>query len=66
MTDRRNHCRADPPRPSRNSKKCLQVWLDPKDYRRLYNITVERGESMAEVVRKMIRATPCEFEDNKS
>lgn len=53
MTDRRRQCRASPPRGQ--VSRAVTVYLDPSDYRRLYEITMQRGTSMAETLRQIIR-----------
>lgn len=36
----------------------VTVHLDPDDYRPLYELTMERGTSMSETLRQIIRDTP--------
>ena len=40
--------------------RTVTVLLDPDDYRQLYELTMERGVSMAETLRIIIRATKTE------
>jgi len=53
MTDKRRRCHATPP--GGRAPRCVQVLLDPEDYRALYEITMQRGLSMADTLRQIIR-----------
>jgi hypothetical protein len=53
MPDRRKRCKADPPKG--RASRFVSVYLSPDDYRRLYELTIERGTSMAETLRQIIR-----------
>lgn len=53
MTDKRKRCKASPP--VGRVGRMVTAYLDPADYRKLYEITMERGESMAETIRQLIR-----------
>ena len=55
MTDGRNHCRADPPKPF-IGKRTISAQVDHDDYRQLYELTMISGVSMQETIRRMIRA----------
>lgn len=59
MTDGRKRPRAEPPDDRRS--RFVTVYLDPADYRRLYEITMARGTSMAEALRQIIRETCNDF-----
>ena len=53
MPDKRKQCRAAPP--TGNVSRFVSVYLDPEDYRALYESTMERGTSMSEALRQIIR-----------
>lgn len=55
MTDRRKQCKATPP--GGKVGRMVAAYLEPADYRKLYEITMQRGESMAETIRQLIRET---------
>ena len=55
MTDKRKRCRADPP--GGKTKRQITAFLEPEDYRLLYELTMQRGVSMAETIRQIIRET---------
>ncbi|WP_161490472.1 ribbon-helix-helix domain-containing protein [Roseovarius indicus] len=55
MTDKRNRCKANPPH--KIGKRPVTVHLDPVDYRQLYELTMQRGVSMADTIRQIIRET---------
>lgn len=55
MSDGRKHCRAEPP--FKRGTKPVTVLLGPEDYRALYEITMQRGTSLAETLRQIIRET---------
>lgn len=56
QSDRRKRCRASPPHA--RGMRPVTAHLDPNDYRHLYEITMERGTSMSETLRQIIRDTP--------
>ena len=51
--DRRNRPRMEPPR--KVGKKAVTVQLAPDDYRRLFDLTLTEGVSMADTIRLLIR-----------
>lgn len=53
MSDRRKLCRAEPP--FTKGSKPVTVVLGPDDYRALYEATMQRGTSMQETIRQIIR-----------
>ena len=53
MTDKRKRCRAAVP--TGRVSRAVTAYLAPDDYRALYEITMERGTSMAETIRQIIR-----------
>lgn len=56
MADRRKTlCRAEPP--FKRGSKPVTVHLGPDDYRALYELTMQRGTSLAETLRQIIRET---------
>ena len=60
--DGRVRCRAAPPLPFK-SKRPVSLHLEWGDYYRLYMITMQRGTSMQETLRQLIRETPVKGED---
>lgn len=51
--DKRKRCHAAPPHA--RGKRPVTVHLDPDDYRLLYELTMQRGTSMMETLRQIIR-----------
>lgn len=43
--------------PQKIGKRCVQVYLDPADYRSLYEMALEENTSLQEVLRGLIRAS---------
>jgi len=56
MPDRRKRCHAAPP--GDRCSRSVSVYLSEDDYRKLYELTMERGTSMAETMRQIIREAP--------
>lgn len=53
MTDARNRCKATPP--GGKGSRPVVAHLAPDDYRLLYELTMQRGVSMADTMRQIIR-----------
>ncbi len=62
MPDQRKRCKATPP--VGQCGRFVTCNLNSYDYRRLYMFTMERGTSMAEAIRQLIREAKLEDSDN--
>lgn len=58
MSDGRVRPKMSPP--SGRVGRTIQVHLSASDYRKLYELTLRRGVSMAETVRQIVREASCE------